>query len=167
MAGDMSLYNDDHSTADFALCCLLAKKHDCNAFKIDDEFRESGLYREKWERDDYRENTIARAIKAVASETPILFDDDGLAEDRELEYLVSSWFPKGEVSLIGAPSGAGKTSFGLNLLETLRNGREVWGHPAKARDYRVLSHDRSKRSIVSTVRSLVCPWMRYCPVLSG
>ena len=36
MAGDMSLYRDDHSSADFALCCLLAKKHDCNAFKIDD-----------------------------------------------------------------------------------------------------------------------------------
>jgi primase-polymerase (primpol)-like protein len=43
MAGDMSLHHDDHSTADFALCCLLAKKHDCNAFKIDDEFRDSKL----------------------------------------------------------------------------------------------------------------------------
>lgn len=93
----------------------------------------------------------------MAREVPILFDDDGLAEDRELEYLVSSWFPKGEVSLIGAPSGAGKTSFGFNLLEALRSGREVWGHPAKARDYRILSHDRSKRSTVSTVRSLRLP----------
>jgi hypothetical protein len=158
MAGDLSLHNGDHSAADFALCCLLAKKHDCNAFKIAAEFEKSGLIRDKWiERDDYREGTIARAIKAVAREVPILFDDDGMAEDRELEYLVSSWFPKGEVSLIGAPSGAGKTSFGLNLLESLRNGREVWGHPAKARDYRVLSHDRSKRSMVSTVRSLGLP----------
>jgi hypothetical protein len=162
MAGDMSLYHDDHSTADFALCCLLAKKHDCNAFKMDDDFRNSGLYREKWERDDYREGTIARAIKVVAREIPIVFEDDALAEDRELEYLVSSWFPKGEVSLIGAPSGAGKTSFGLNFLEALRNGSEVWGHPAKARDYRVLSHDRSKRSIVSTVKSLGLP---VCEVL--
>lgn len=158
MDGDTDLYNGDHSAADFALCCLLAKKHDCNAFKIAAEFEESGLLRDKWlEREDYREGTIARAIKAVAREVPILFDDDGLAEDRELEYLVSSWFPKGEVSLIGAPSGAGKTSFGLNFLESLRNGREVWGHPAKARDYRVLSHDRSKRSMVSTVRSLTLP----------
>jgi hypothetical protein len=160
MAGDMSLHHDDHSTADYALCCLLAKKHDCNAFKIAADFENSGLLRDKWiERNDYREGTIARAIKAVARETPIVFDDadDGLAEDRELEYLVSSWFPKGEVSLIGAPSGAGKTSFGLNFLEALRNGREVWGHPAKARDYRVLSHDRSKRSIVSTVKSLGLP----------
>ena len=157
MAGDMSLHHDDHSAADFALCCLLAKKHDCNAFKMNDEFEKSGLYREKWDREDYRENTITRAIKAVASEIPIVFEEDALSEDRELEYLVSSWFPKGEVSLIGAPSGAGKTSFGLNFLESLRNGREVWGHPAKARDYRVMSHDRSKRSIVSTVRSLGLP----------
>ena len=147
------------TTARRILLCAVSwqRSTTCNAFKIDAEFRESKLYREKWERDDYREDTIARAIKAVARETPILFEDDGLAEDRELEYLVSSWFPKGEVSLIGAPSGAGKTSFGLNLLEALRNGREVWGHPAKARDYRVLSHDRSKRSIVSTVRSLGLP----------
>ena len=120
-------------------------------------FGSPGLYREKWDRDDYRENTIARAIKAVAREIPIVFEDDALSEDRELEYLVSSWFPKGEVSLIGAPSGAGKTSFGLNFLESLRSGREVWGHAAKPRDYRVMSHDRSKRSIVSTVRSLSLP----------
>lgn len=158
MAGDMSAYHDDHSTADFALCILLAKKRGCNAFKIDDEFRKSGLYRDKWERDDYREGTITRACTAVAKEAVIIDNgEDSLAEDRELEYLVSSWFPKGEVSLIGAPSGAGKTSFGLNLLESLRNGRGVWGHPAKARDYRVLSHDRSKRSIVSTVKALGLP----------
>ena len=157
VAGDISLYHDDHSAADFALCCLLAKKHDCNAFKMNDEFEKSGLYRDKWDREDYRENTIARAIKAVAREIPIVFEEDALSEDRELEYLVSSWFPKGEVSLIGAPSGAGKTSFGLNFLESLRNGREVWGHAAKPRDYRVMSHDRSKRSIVSTVRSLSLP----------
>jgi AAA domain len=158
MAGDMSLYHDDHSAADFALCCLLAKKHACNAFKISTEFEKSGLYREKWDREDYRENTITRACISVAKESPILFDDDdGLAEDRELEYLVSAWFPKGEVSLIGAPSGAGKTSFGFNLLEKLRKGGEVWGHPAKPRDFRVLSHDRSKRSIVSTVKSLGLP----------
>jgi hypothetical protein len=163
MAGDTSLYDGDHSKADFALCCLLAKKHDCNAFKVAADFEKSELYREKWDREDYRENTITRACKSVAREVPILFDDDGLAEDRELEYLVSSWFPKGEVSLIGAPSGAGKTSFGLNLLEALRIGKEVWGHPAKARDYRVLSHDRSKRSIVSTVRSLGLPVEEVLP----
>jgi primase-polymerase (primpol)-like protein len=41
------------SRADFALCVLLAQKFGCDAFKIDDEFRGSGLYRDKWEREDY------------------------------------------------------------------------------------------------------------------
>jgi hypothetical protein len=164
MSGDMSDYGDDHSKADFVLCCLLAKKHDCNAFKIDDEFRESGLYREKWERDDYRQNTITRAIKSVAkdaAETESRLrpepDDSDLSDDiRELEYVMNTWFPKGEVSLIGAPSGAGKTSFSLNFLEGVRAG-VVWDEPVSPRDYRVLSHDRSKRSIVSTVKSLGLP----------
>ena len=165
LSGDMSLHNGDHSAADFALCCLLAKKYGCNAFKIDDEFRKSGLYREKWERDDYRESTITRAIVAVAKETPILVDseDDKLAEDRDLEYLMECWFPKGEVSLIGAPSGAGKTSFSLNLMEGIHNGRETWGKRLKPREYRVLSHDRSKRSIVSTVRALGLPVEEVLP----
>lgn len=172
MAGDTSLLKDpnDHSTADFALCCLLAKKRDCNAFKIDDEFRESKLYREKWEREDYRENTITRAVKAVAREDAIVFDTEGLIEDDgEYEYLVDSiegadrpgWFPKGELSLIGAASGAGKTSLMLPMLEDIRNGREVWGHTTKPRDYRVFLHDRSKRAMRATAKAMHMPHEAY------
>jgi putative DNA primase/helicase len=166
MAGDMSDYNGDHSTADFALCILLAKKHGCNAFKIDAEFRESGLYREKWERDDYRENTITRAVTAVAKEAPVIFadpDDKPIEDDGETEFLVESledpgndgWFPKGELSLIGAPSGVGKTSWAMPLLENIRHAQDVWGHRiSKARDYRVLLHDRSKKAMRRTARAL-------------
>ena len=156
MAGDMSDYNDDHSTADFALCILLAKKYACNAFKIDADFSKSGLFREKWERDDYREATITRAIMAVAKETPVIFadpEDEAIEDDSETEFLVESlegpgndgWFPKGELSLIGAPSGVGKTSWAMPMLEKIRRAQDVWGHKvSKPRDYRVLLHDRSK-----------------------
>jgi hypothetical protein len=164
MAGDMSLHNDDHSAADFALCCLLAKKHACNPVTIDDEFRKSGLYREKWERDDYRGNTIGRAIMAVAKEAPVIFaDEDAIEEDGETEFLVESlqgpgndgWFPKGELSIIGAPSGVGKTSWAMPLLEKIRRGEEVWGHKvSKPRDYRVLLHDRSKKAMQRTAKAL-------------
>lgn len=164
MAGDMSLHNDDHSAADFALCCLLAKKHACNPVTIDDEFRKSGLYREKWERDDYRGNTIGRAIMAVAKEAPVIFaDEDAIEEDGETEFLVESlqgpgndgWFPKGELSIIGAPSGVGKTSWAMPLLEKIRNGADVWGHKvSKPRDYRVLLHDRSKKAMQRTAKAL-------------
>jgi hypothetical protein len=166
MAGDMSAYNDDHSTADFALCILLAKKHGCNAFKIDAEFRTSGLYREKWERDDYRENTITRAVTAVAKDAPVIFadpEDEAIEDDSETEFLVESlqgpgndgWFPKGELSLIGAPSGVGKTSWAMPMLEKIRHAQDVWGHTtSKPRDYRVLLHDRSKKAMRRTARAL-------------
>ena len=166
MAGDMSAYKDDHSTADFALCILLAKKHGCNAFKIDAEFRESGLYREKWERDDYREGTITRAVTAVAKEAPVIFTDpdyEPIEDDGETEFLVESlegpgndgWFPLGELSLIGAPSGVGKTSWALPMLEKIRHAQDVWGHKVgKPRDYRVLLHDRSKKAMRRTARAL-------------
>ncbi len=165
MAGDMSDYSGDHSTADFALCILLAKKHGCNAFKIEAEFRESGLYREKWERDDYRESTITRAVTAVAKDAPVIFsdpEDEPIEDDGVTEYLVDAlpepmhegWFPKGEVSLIGGSSGAGKTSWAMPLLEKIRKGEDVFGHTSKPRDYRVLLHDRSKKAMQRTVKSL-------------
>jgi putative DNA primase/helicase len=49
------------SEADLALCSLLAWWCDGDADRVDRLFRQSGLYREKWERSDYREWTIARA----------------------------------------------------------------------------------------------------------
>lgn len=165
MAGDMSAYNDDHSAADFALCILLAKQYDCDAFKIDEEFQKSGLYRDKWEREDYKRSTIKRAIVAVAKEQPVIFDDsdeDVIEDDGATEYLVDAlpepmhegWFPKGEVSLIGGSSGAGKTSWAMPLLEKIRKGGDIFGHTAKPRDYRVLLHDRSKKAMQRTVKAL-------------
>jgi putative DNA primase/helicase len=51
-----------HSEADSALCCLLAfYTHDPT--QLDRLVRRSGLYRAKWERADYRETTIARALR--------------------------------------------------------------------------------------------------------
>lgn len=50
------------SEADLSLCLILAFWTDCDADQIDRIFRSSGLYREKWERDDYRQRTIQNAI---------------------------------------------------------------------------------------------------------
>jgi hypothetical protein len=73
MKGDMHHYDGDHSRADIALCVFLAKKHGCNAFKIDTEFRKSELYRDdKWEREDYRERTIKKAITMVLQDGAML-----------------------------------------------------------------------------------------------
>src|SRR5215217_2089332 len=61
-AGDTSDYTSV-SEADQALCSLLAFWTGPDPAKIDQFFRESGLYREKWERADYRERTISKALE--------------------------------------------------------------------------------------------------------
>lgn len=60
--GEMSKYNDDHSVADMALCSELAFWFGRDENRIDSAFRQSGLMRDKWNRDDYRQRTLSMAI---------------------------------------------------------------------------------------------------------
>jgi|GEM_PF-999529 len=60
--GNMAAYNNDHSSADLALCNMLAFWTGKDARKIDFLFRKSALMRDKWNRDDYRNATIDKAI---------------------------------------------------------------------------------------------------------
>ena len=162
-AGDMSDYADNHSVADMALVGILARRFNNNAFLIDQEFCKSGLYREKWDRLDYKWSTIWKVIKGA--DVAAAFDEDEpMDEDGVTEYLVEAlseahegWCPFGEVSLIGAPSGAGKTYFALTVLEHVRKGDDVWGHKSTPREYRALLHDRSKKAMARTIRHMRLP----------
>ncbi len=60
--GDTADYAGDDSAADLALCSHLAFWCGGNRDQMDRLFRRSGLYREKWERPDYRERTFAKAL---------------------------------------------------------------------------------------------------------
>lgn len=59
--GDISAFGSQ-SEADLALCTMIAFRTGERPELIDSVFRKSALYREKWERDDYREDTITKAI---------------------------------------------------------------------------------------------------------
>lgn len=61
-AGDTSAYHDDSSAADAALCQHLAFWTGKDCERMDRLMRMSGLMRDKWDRDDYRERTILRAV---------------------------------------------------------------------------------------------------------
>ena len=69
--GDTSKYNDDHSAADAALCAHLAFYTGDNAQLLDTLFRQSGLYRKKWDErhssdgSTYGEVTVRRALYTV------------------------------------------------------------------------------------------------------
>lgn len=53
------------SEADAALCAILSFYTGPDQDRIDGLFRKSGLYREKWERDDYRERTMKKALEGT------------------------------------------------------------------------------------------------------
>jgi len=59
--GDTQEYGS-HSEADLALCGMLAFWTGGDATRMDTLFRQSALYREKWDRNDYRNKTIAEAL---------------------------------------------------------------------------------------------------------
>lgn len=67
--GDISDYNDDKSAADLALCNMLAKYTDDES-RIDGLFRQSKLYREKWDEphyssgETYGQHTIRKALES-------------------------------------------------------------------------------------------------------
>jgi RecA/RadA recombinase len=64
------------------------------------------------------------------------------------------WFPLGEVSLIAGPSGAGKTTWALQMLEAQAKGETFLGHPTFELPYLVLMKDRSEKALHRTLRRL-------------
>lgn len=64
--GNMSAYNNDRSSADLALCNMLAFWTGKDPQKMDNIFRQSALMRDKWLREDYRNATINKAIYACS-----------------------------------------------------------------------------------------------------
>ena len=63
-SGDASAY-ESASEADSALCTLLAFWCDRDQGQMDRIFRQSGLYRPKWEREDYRLRTLSHACNHI------------------------------------------------------------------------------------------------------
>ena len=95
--GDTSAHGGDDSAADMALCNHLAFWTGNDPARIDTLFRQSGLYREKWERADYRALTIERAIENTSEtykQIPITntvkyeLPDFHLTDAGNAEYLI-------------------------------------------------------------------------------
>lgn len=61
------------SEADAALCSMIAFWTGPDPLRVDNLFRQSGLYREKWERAGYREGTLRKALQRTDYYRP----DDG------------------------------------------------------------------------------------------
>ena len=83
--GDISGY-DSQSEADLALCSLLAFWADGDRDRIDMLFRQSGLYREKWDREDYRQNTIDTVLNPNHSQQDGLITPSVLPQSFQIHF---------------------------------------------------------------------------------
>ena len=82
-----------HSEADAALCAILAFWCGGDTDQMDRLFRQSGLYREKWEREDYRTNTLTGAV-SMCSEFYRSTRKSAAAEDfNDLQQAVGALTP--------------------------------------------------------------------------
>jgi hypothetical protein len=61
-SGSLAEHDNDHSRADQALCSHLTFYCGPNEELIDECFKQSGLYRDKWDREDYKRRTIQNSI---------------------------------------------------------------------------------------------------------
>ena len=139
-SGDLSNHNDDHSSADLALCNILSFYCSRDMEQMDSLFRDSGLMRDKWDevhRGDgatYGQMTLEKAINGCRevynSRSQILkafpsnlkFTRMSQIKREYAEYLFYPYIPKGKLTLIAGLSGGTKTWMCLYLATIIANG---------------------------------------------
>lgn len=141
------------SEADMALCTKLAFYAGKDLEQMGRLFRESGLYREKWERDDYRDGTLRKSAALQAEMHPAQYDlkdafgpiAQRFEEFYEREPVNGNmlgackppprkWLIKGKgglqrnvVGCIAGQGGCGKTLFALQLAASIASGVDCLG----------------------------------------
>jgi len=156
--GDTSAQEGDDSSADFALMVRLAALTQNDPVKMEKFFGFSALaQRGKWDRADYRQRTIAAAIKAAkatdktTSSRELEFHLPAVETGTHRDYVISpapgqkdGWFPLGAVSLVGGPSGGSKTTWMLQLLIAQALKVPFYGHDTYGRTFLMLGADRGE-----------------------
>jgi len=136
--GDITGY-PSASEADAALCEKLAFYTGKDPEAIDRAFRASGLMRDKWDREDYRDRTIERAVKwcrevhrdfkPARTGKFKLIPVHEFAKRIPPPWIVKHLIPQAEIGVIFGESGAAKSFFVLDLVFAIARGLPEWrGH---------------------------------------
>ncbi|MCH8823502.1 MAG: AAA family ATPase [Planctomycetes bacterium] len=118
------------SEADLALCYQLVLRCGSDLDRINLLFRKSKLMRKKWERKDYRELTIMRALSGCYGMTlnekssgrlvTTLMSD---VKPKPVEWLWDQRFPSSKLSLIAGAPGVGKSYVTTYMAACISTGR--------------------------------------------
>ena len=158
--GDTSLYENDNSSADIGLCCILAYyTQDYN--QIDRIFKTSKLYRKKWDREDYKYSTITKALNMVSKEDTTIKDLEYISaidlQSKELPptiYYVNNILPQG-LNLICSVPKLGKSWLALDLCLSICNGSTFLGFNTKQTGCLYLALEDSYNRLKSRMNKLL------------
>jgi hypothetical protein len=172
--GDLSDYHNDHSRADLALCGEFARR--ClNAGSIDTAYRTSGLYRDKWERDDYRNITIAKALSSTngradepasasgkADEQPnaLLNPHNGkiaisTEEPLPRNYTVDGLLLPAKSAVLAGFGGVSKTQLAIQISIAIVLGSPFMGRAVKSGGAMLILGEEDRDEIARRVNAIV------------
>lgn len=178
--GDYSAYGSQ-SEADLALVNYLAFWCGPDPARIDQLFRSSGLMREKWDRQDYRDRTIDKALESrtdyysrvsvspamvvpshIDPVTGEVVEESPWISLRELidrapesgRQIVDGFIWEGRTHWIYSGPGAGKTLTMLAILMHVAAGKPFLGHAVRQGPVVVIEEDSPDAVIADYVQML-------------
>jgi len=131
------------SEADQALCKQLAYWTNNNPVGIDQLFRKSGLYRDKWEREDYRNTTLQNAISFRQQQAKD-YPQGASGNDNEkikrfpvvrisdvkhvsFTFQIDKIWPVNNVGIISSPPGNYKSWLAGEIAVSIASGTKLFG----------------------------------------
>lgn len=159
------------SEADQAFCNKLAFWFQCDPFIMDSVFRQSVLYRKKWDErhghDTYGNITINEAIRSckntylqpkeyMSKQRNEEMKDLQLIslaniESEDVHWLWYPYIPRGKITLLQGDPGQGKTFFSLNIAALISKGEPMPGETGKREPGTVLFQS-AKDSLSDTIK---------------
>ena len=153
--GDLSAYGGDHSRADLALCGDLARRG-LKAGAIDVALRCSKLFRTKWERDDYRNATIEKALANFQSCTVVATPDLNRSDGRisvstnppaPRPYFVSDLLMPSKAAILAGFGGSSKTQLALQMGVAIALGTPFVGKVVKSGNVVVILGEEDRTEV--------------------
>lgn len=160
--GDKKSYNNDDSSADLALCSMLAYWCERDGELVDALFRDSALYREKWEREDYRMKTIEYACGNPIAPAVNISAPQGKKMELTLEVL-EEWLDGNNIRL---------SSNEITHEMVVAGFSEVYNPQSIAEHMHVIIHDTLKSrykcnaSLIQNLLAVIAEKNRFNPVIN-
>lgn len=151
--GDTSNYNGDESRADLALCNILAFWSGCDSSTIDRLFRQSGLMRDKWDRETggttYGKMTVQKAIQDChETYSPNRKAETAIQDFSESIKYAPKWVYQGEDGKLKIDENDHITTFAEQQAVKCINGA-LYSVDGKMND------DKAKNIIFTEIKSYV------------